>query len=345
MGGEGVVSRGRSLVLDRQYKSIGRIKRATGTSDPKLYKMLDSMLDTLYQAGRVDILQAIQQGRLHPMVVWSRYRLGDLAHLPTAESMRPLAEAMEKWVDESDTGHWNRASRRYGVRALLRRAGAGATLEGLPDLLRDYAGHGAGATMFNRTRSAVQAFLRDTLGKSHPLYARVRDVQSKRIASRREGNPQSPAQLTEIAQKLHPAHAEILWNMAVTGMGPGELWGSWTQYPTHIHVRGTKRAGRVRDIPRVRPIARPTRKYRAFLVALEQATKETVRPYDLRRTFAHSMELAGIPRTRRELYMGHRARDVLDLYERHDVERFLVEDGDKLRAYLGDLPLAGIRLA
>ncbi len=58
------------------------------------------------------------------------------------------------------------------------------------------------------------------------------------------------------------------------------------------------------------------------------------------------LEGAGIPRTRRKLYMGHGKTDVTDLYERHDVERFLAEDGEKLRTYLGAGPVAaGIRLA
>jgi hypothetical protein len=274
------MSRGRSLVLDRCFKGVGRLKRATGTNDPKLAKLLDAMLLTLYRAGRIDILQAIQQGRLTPLVVWSRYRLGELAQLPTAESMRPLADAMETWVDDSDTGSWNRASRRYGVRALLRQARRDATLEELPDLLRDYSRTATGATMFNRTRSSVQAFLRDTLGKSHPLYARVRDVRARRVTTR-VGNPQSPEQMSALAKKLSPAYAEIAWSMALTGMGPGELWGKWTAYADHIHIHGTKRRGRVRDIPFVRPIARPLHLYRAFHDALEKVTDE-VKPYDFR---------------------------------------------------------------
>jgi hypothetical protein len=198
--------------------------------------------------------------------------------------------------------------------------------------------------MFNRTRSAVQAFLRDTLGKSHPLYARVRDVQSKRVRTR-VGNPQSPEQMGELTKQLEPAYAEIAWSMALTGMGPGELWGKWTEYRDHIHIQGTKRLGRVRDIPFVRPIARPTRLYRAFHDALEKVTTE-VKPYDFRRTFAHAMEIAGVHRSRRRAYMGQGVGSVLDLYERHDWERFWLEDGLRLREYWGDkLPAAHLRLA
>ena len=57
-------------------------------------------------------------------------------------------------------------------------------------------------------------------------------------------------------------------------------------------------------------------------------------PYDLRRTYAHWLELAQIPRTRRKLYLGHSAGDITDLYERHEIDAFLSADGRTLRAWL-----------
>ena len=129
--------------------------------------------------------------------------------------------------------------------------------------------------------------------------------------------------------------------MALTGMGPNKLWGNWTMYTDHIHIRGTKREGRKRDIPRVCPIADPERKYRAFLVALNEASGGKVQPYDLRRTFAHWMEMAGISRVRRKIYLGHRVGDVTALSERHELERLWLEDGERLRAYLAQ---AGVKV-
>jgi hypothetical protein len=46
------------------------------------------------------------------------------------------------------------------------------------------------------------------------------------------------------------------------------------------------------------------------------------------------MEAAGIPRTRRQLYLGHGAKDMTDLYERHEVDAFLLSDGAKLRDWI-----------
>ena len=334
-----------TYTLDRQFRGVGRIKRASGTDDPKLVALLDAMLTTLYKAGRVDILQGIHAGALTPLEVWARFRLGELDRLPTVETLKPLRGELEEWVKGAETGKWNRQGRRYAVAAILRLARKGATVQDLPQLVRDYSAVAKGPAMFNRTRAAMMAFVRDTLGRSHPIYGKIMDVRVKREA-KRQGNPQTVKQLAALAEKLHPAYAAIAWAMALTGMGPGELWGAWSMKKDRIHISGTKRAGRVRDIPLVRPVSHPTRPYRPFLEALGEASGDTVLPYDLRKTFANWMEEAGIPRTRRKLYMGHGTTDVTDLYERHDVVRFLAEDGEKLRAFLGDAPVrAGLRLA
>src|SRR6185437_4178861 len=73
---------------------------------------------------------------------------------------------------------------------------------------------------------------------------------------------------------------------------------------------------------------------RGFEQALAEATGGLVQPYDLRRTFANWMETAGILRTRRKAYMGHRPSDVTDGYEKHNVTPFLTADAALLRNYL-----------
>ena len=57
-------------------------------------------------------------------------------------------------------------------------------------------------------------------------------------------------------------------------------------------------------------------------------------PYDLRRSYANWLEAAGIPRTRRRLYLGHGAGDVTGLYETHEVAAFLADDAQRLREYV-----------
>jgi len=79
---------------------------------------------------------------------------------------------------------------------------------------------------------------------------------------------------------------------------------------------------------------------KTFSNKLKERTNGQLAPYDLRRTYANWLEGAGIPRTRRRLYMGHGARDVTDLYETHQVLQFLREDAAKLADFIGaPLPL------
>lgn len=333
-----------TLVLDRQFKGVGRIKRASGTDDPKVHALLDNMLKTLKQAGRLDILDGIRRGVLTPLEVWARFRLGELERLPSVETIQALKDALGKWRDEEETGAWNRMARRAAVSAMLKHAPAQATVSDVPGIIRRYRSKSAGAVMFNRVRAAALAFLRDTVGRSHPLYGQVLDVQPRK-EQKREPKPFTVEELVAAAPKLG-AFASCAWAMALTGMGPGEYWGRWTAKADRVVIYGTKRSGRRREIPLAGAIAAPKGTKDYFQKLWRKVMDADRVPYDLRHTFATWLEQAGIPRTRRRGYMGHGAKDVTDLYEKHEVTAYLAGDGEKLRAVVGDAaPKAGLRLA
>ncbi len=48
------------------------------------------------------------------------------------------------------------------------------------------------------------------------------------------------------------------------------------------------------------------------------------------------MEEAGSSRSGRMNYMGHQVGDVMEIYERVELARFLEEDADRMKAYLGE---------
>jgi hypothetical protein len=135
-------------------------------------------------------------------------------------------------------------------------------------------------------------------------------------------------------------------------MNPKEHAEDWSVRADRVHIGGTKRPGRVRDVPKAFPSAlwphvtlpRPSvgakNFWRWFRLAADHAGVPCT-PYDLRRSFANWMEAAGIIRARRMAYLGHGARDITDLYERHEVEAYLIEDGAKLRAWI-DLQLGQV---
>jgi integrase len=297
------------------------------------------MLTALYEDGRWDILRAIRDGDLSLPEVHYAYQRKELDKLPTADTVKPLADAMKAWIATLVVGRDASAkhvesletSRRY-----FERLNAKAPIADLPkllDTLRTTLGT-EHPRSFNLAKNAASAFVRGTLKKSHPLYLAVQAVEVRKVGAPRERHPLSVEQMRNLFPDPDTNAVDaIAWGMATTGMGPKEYWGRWSVRDDRIHIHGTKRAGRVRDVPRVMVPAEPRMHRRTF----ENKVRERVpgiTVYDLRRTYANWMESAGIPRTRRKLYMGHAAGDVTGLYELHEVTAFLADDAEKLRAML-----------
>jgi len=63
-------------------------------------------------------------------------------------------------------------------------------------------------------------------------------------------------------------------------------------------------------------------------------------PYQARKSFARWMEDAHIPRARRVAYLGHSTADVQDRYERYEIDAYLREDAERMRALIGPQKLA-----
>lgn len=329
-----------TLVIDRTFRSVGRIKKASGTTIPAVRRKLSRMLTALSDEGRVDLLRAIRDGYLTLMEVHDAYQRKALDRLPTAATVKPLAVAMETWIaslrvpDDCSAKHAEslETSRRY-----FKKVAPKAITDDLPrvlEQLRDTLGK-THPRSFNLARTAGLAFVRATLKRSHPLWLAVAAVEPRKVMAKRAPQPLDVIVLRNLfpAPESDPVDA-IAWGMATTGMGAGEYWGAWSVKADRIHIAGTKREGRVRDVPLVMAPAVPRMHRRTFEDKFRARTGPAIQAYDLRRTYANWLESAGVPRTRRKLYMGHGARDVTDLYERHEVDAFLADDAAKLCALL-----------
>lgn len=351
-----------TLIIDRRIPGVGRLKRASGTNDRTTYKRLLGMLDTLQARGRLDLLRGLKQKVVTPLELWDAFRREDLDTLPSAETVAPVwtadgAGAAEKWLAAWTKSPDHKRATASSFAQLRKLAGdddnATARVGELPTLLARYrvvcakAGH---ATSFNRARSHVQAFLRDTLGRSHRLWKECGDLQPLPVASKKKGGKRKGAgglpvaAFVKLCEKLAAQadgryltgadYVACALGMAGAGMGPKEYWGEWDDCGTHVDVWGTKRQQRERQVPRLWPIPRPTMHPRTFADAVAAVSSGAVVAYDLRRTFSHWMEEAKIVRARRRIYMGHGARDVTDLYESHEVEAYLAKDGEAIREYV-----------
>lgn len=327
-----------TVYLDRRFRGVGRIKRAAGTDHKPTIRRLNEMLTGLFDRGRLDVLRSIQKGEYTPLQVWAFYSLGELHKLPTAATMGELEASMKAWINDRECSEAHRRSLYQSLRHLIGAGSKNATIADLPELLKLLRPKMKAAKhprSFNLAKAAAQAFVKSKLTKANPLYFEVMAVESLRVTPQRAKHPLTIPELIDLTEKMPQPLGGMAWTMAVTGMGPNEFWGSWDADYKRVVIHGTKRKGRERIVPSTTPLWGCLGSYKAFRLALHDASDGQVRPYDLRRTYANLLEAAGIPRTRRKLYMGHGASDVTDLYERHEVARFLEEDGERLRRLIG----------
>lgn len=329
-----------TLPIDRRYAGI-RIKKASGTTDKKQLRRILGMLDVLASRHRLDLLQGIADGTLSLRQVWDAFQRDGIDKLPTAETLRPLEAAWEKWAERHPCSKGYRQSLGHTLALLLTYADGDpeqTSVDDVPTALKAYRekasanGHGA---RFNRVRSHCQAFFRRTLGRGHRLWWAVASID--KLPERRElGKALAPDDLRERLAKLPTIPQAMAWEMALHGLGWKEYaedgWGVREGESLTLHVEGEKRDGRDRWVPLLRPMIGPGMAYQAFRKHL--ATVGLV-PRDLRRTYGRALEAVGIPFSRQKAYMGHGARNSTELYPRHTVVPHLAEDGAKLAAYFG----------
>jgi len=328
---------------------IGRIARVSGSSHLPTVNKITAMLKEFgaQEPLRLGLLRDIRDGKLDPLIVYEAYVARRLDQLPTAETMSSLRESLDAWLPTADCGDKQREAHKTAINYVKARGRASATVADLPGIARHIKltlAKDSHAAQFNRVRSSLQRYLRDTLGRRHELYQAVSDIEPLAETKLRKNNPQSVAQIMELARTIAADHVGALWGMALTGMGPSEFFDGWKIAGAGVYVPGTKRKARDRTVPLVLgdrftgakgPNGRaPEWKARLFAETLKTASGGKVQPYDLRRTYATWMEEAQIPRTRRRQYMGHSTGDVTDIYETHEVDRYLSDDAAKLENFV-----------
>lgn len=327
----------RTIAIDVRLPGC-RVKTASGVTDRRTAKAMRAMLRALWaQEDKRSLVRAIGRTRTlaDVYVAYLEGRLGGLK--PTVEN-RLLYDARETWLagfDCSDS-HRHRLKQSFRILEALQQK---ARIEDLPELLVRYREHcvkAATPRQFNYAKNAARALLRDLVGKRDPLYERIADLHRMREAKAGPKGLTIPEAL-KVRQALPPKAAAIWWAMCWTGMGPTEFWGSWTVLGDRVRIRGTKRPGRRwgsegRDVPLIVTPVRPELSLTRF-VRLMRAAGGVARQG--RKSFSRWLEDAGVPRTRRQLYLGHGVKDITDIYERHDVDEFLADDAGRLKALLG----------
>jgi len=341
--------RAASLKIDRVFPGIGRINIASGTDKRGVFREINAMLTALYSTARFDLLAEIRDAasrpkgqRISPLFLLDAFRRGRLDQLPTATTLRPLAEAYRAWTEAGNTrkgrpwSRWYALAHRSVWHRIIAKARPGATIADLSVILAEHrARYADRQKTFDNDRTILQGFVRAVCGRDSSVYREVARIEAYRPRRQRVTQPQTVESLEEWTEKMDPATAAACWAMATTGMGPGEYWGSWERRLDRVVVHGTKREARERAVPDLgRCSAPPALGRQAFEDRLAEVTGGAFTPYDLRRTYANWLEEAGVRRARVRLYMGHAIKDVTDLYTDHDVTQFLRDDARTLRQWM-----------
>lgn len=333
-----------SLKLDRVFPKIGRLSRASGIADTpegrKRFKRMNAMLTDLFQAGKHDYLKRLVRREITPLQLWAAYQTQTLDAIPTPDLAQPLGPALDTWIAQSRTGAQNHAQRK-DTRRILYALAPKATVGEIANVLRTYQ-QTSKPSMFNHVKTHCQKFAAEMLGKSHRLYADLLGVERLKVQRKRKRGLTKEEALAVFAFLPEP-YRTFFRHLCYTGMRPTEyLSGEWEVRQDRLEVHGTKTCASERVIPLVVGISRVERVTLPMLRHhLNKWPEGKLEPYTARRTFAHAMEEANIPRSRRTMYLGHSGKDVSDLYERSHLTAYLREDGEKLRGFWGT---EGIRL-
>ena len=222
------ISKTGSFRIDRRFRGVGRIALASGTTERKMFRKLNTMLSELYEDGHLDILSTIKHQNLSLQEVYQARRTGRLPYLASELVLqRNLWSVVRDWCPRSALSDGTRKRYAVSFRA-LKRSGVLVPSATVGDLRSvDWNGvrcrWGGGSADWNRLRSAVSRFLTMVLGdKYHPFR---RDIMT-RFPRAKESQGRVPDLTVEMfweivwAAPVHVRPAYVI--LAATGLRVGE---------------------------------------------------------------------------------------------------------------------------
>ncbi len=327
----------KNLRIDRVFKGVGRIAISSGTESKKVYNGILAMLDDLQERGRLDDIKAIQSKHLTPLQAYNKWKDGKLVGVASVAYVTSLRDTLNEWVKTYPIAETTRAGYKNNIDQLLKHSRAKDMVSELPNTLRKYKGHCVQQDTpksFNHTRATCLAFGRDKYGKQSQLYRDISDIDVLVYRKVRLNNPLTVKEVQELASKLKPDVAKMVWTMCTTGMGYKEYEDGFSVESDHIVIHGRKNDHRSnRMVPLIQhPAPRVLRRKRLYEVIKEVRKDVTIG--DFRKTYATWLESAGILRSHIMMYMGHSPQRMTDLYLVKDISKHLTDDAETVRAFI-----------
>lgn len=322
-----------TFVVDIRLKAIGRIRRASGTKDRETFRAIITMLKQLHATGKHSVLREIQSGLVSPIEVYGYWIQNQLDHLPSASSLQPIQSTFNKWIETHDViattkrNYKSEITRFVAVVGDIPISDLAAGVAHYKVICRD----SDKARTFSALRTALLAFLR--ANKHTQLWKEVSDIKPLKVERKKQAPQLTVVEAHSLLHTMSKKYADVARAMLFSGMHWKEVVGKWEFQRDRIVIHGTKAAGRERIVPIIQSFPPVTCSNISFRRALRKVRPD-LSPYSFRRTYAHWMEMAGIPRARRIAYLGHGKKDTTDLYEAHQIEAYLQEDAKTFRNYV-----------
>lgn len=328
---------------------VGLIRVSSGTKDQKVYARLLDMLGALRETGRAEVLLDIRDRRRKPLEVLRYYRRQKLSELPPIMATgATLRSALFAWVESATKKNGEpistrtRRSYRNNFRQLLKYASVETRVSELPTVLQSYrewcvAPHRQYFVPFNQAKTACLAFARATEPERQfsALYQQIARIDSTTTKRKRDRCALRIYQVKTLMEMLPEPHRTHVWNFVITGMRFGEMSKKWKLEFDRVVIPGTKTAAANRIVPRLDLMKQPQFVANTFRMKLREVTKGRVVPLDFRATYARLLEETGIPESRIDAYFGHsRTRTVKAGYRTHEVESYLREDAERIKAFI-----------
>jgi integrase len=347
-------------ILERTLLPRRNIKIFTGKTEKGTVKKMDSMVDDLRSSGRDDILQSILDDP-YPSEKFKQYFVvylkGQLLNPHTnLETVKPLREPLETWM--KTWKGWNDKTRKdmtEKMNVMFRLVGKdfpNPTIEDIPALLRQYKSicdQKDTPYIFRHVKSCFQRFVREKYGKSSDIFQKISDVEVLPIY-KTSSNPslsaKTPEQIDRLTKVLPPEYRQMVWTMCTLGVG-------WKEYQSYVVrddiktkrviIEGTKMdrkdKRRRREVPYILPPHPPTCSEKWFYKILKRYGKKVrmdVTVYSFRHSYSLWLRESGVPDWRVSMYMGHQPKTQTQSYQRSEVWKWLLEDGEKVRRYIDE---------
>lgn len=302
------------LRLNWQRKEIGRITRLSGENTPRGLAQAHALLDELHFYGHLDVLEALQNGRvtMRQLRMMQRNKTLDVHDHTLGRSliaMQPLWQTILETLPHM--GNTQATRERYALSfkqlsercTWLREDSPLSALQGVQwqQLAAAWPG---GPADWNRLRAAVSRLLTLALGDVHHP---VRRFVMQRIPVRKEQEKESTltvagfeAILSHVPEKLQPA----FFALAVGGLRVGELYAC---SPEHLSAKGDwvilsiptvtdadRRSKRVHPDAGTKTGGRTVAFAAEFLPVLQQAIPVPVRYRRLAEVFRQAAKQAGV---------------------------------------------------